>query len=681
MFGDVNGTYNVVTNHLGKMSIWPIARKNAPGWRADNFSGSKQACLEHIDVVWQDLRPNNVGTTHSSPAQKSARPERVQYRSAVEGGSPEDLPSVPEIFATMARKQPHSVAIVDAHESWTFERLLTEVETIAVAIKTRGLRQSARVGVLLSRSNWFAAAALGVMRAGHVIVPLDGTEPVARLQTIVTEADLDLILVDSTTATLGARLGNAIPVDSFARDPVLGTSQTWPNLREMAYIVFTSGSTGTPKGVVVSHLAFANLVASHQERHHAQARKIAGRNLRIAHTTSVAFDLSWDAFAWMLSGHTVYMVPDSVRRDLPALVEYLMDSRIDVMECTPSQLEQMLTAGYLAPGTYSPTLIAVGGESVSPDLWSFLRDAAPTAYNFYGPTEFAVDALVSEIVGSRPVVGYPQANCHVRILDPDGSVVPDGAPGEIYLGGPQLAIGYLNAPALTAERFVPDAYSKEPGSILYRTGDLGRLTDDGVEFLGRADRQVKVRGLRIELGEIESNIRDADGVINAVVLPILVDGRVSGLSGFVVLEPDTTMESVEDFVESHLPNHMVPATMTAIVQIPLRSSGKVDEAALRELETAAELKKLGNRPEGDLETTVAALWSEVLGHRVNNRQDNFFCVGGHSLSAVQLMARVNAVFHTSLSLSLMFETPTIHALSLAIEREKPKAPPPRTLPL
>jgi len=654
LFDDETGTFNVVTNHVGRLSVWPMMRENAPGWRQEGFSGSHRDCLEHIDVAGQQL---DAGST--------ARPV--------------DYVSIPETFALMARAQPDSAAIVDAEESWTFERLLAEVATIAAGLTARGLGRGAKVGVLLSRSNWFPAAALGVMTAGIVVVPLDGSEPVARLQTIVAEADLAVILVDGSTATLGAELGDAIRVDGFRPDlehrPDRATeaAQAWPDPGQAAYIIFTSGSTGTPKGVVVSHLAFANLLAAHQGRHHARAREMAGRNLRVAHTTSVSFDLSWDAFAWMLSGHTVYMVSDPVRRNIPALVEYLATSRIDVMECTPSQLEQMVTAGYLAPGAHQPTLIAVGGESVSQELWSFLREAAPAAYNFYGPTEFTVDALVSEIVGSRPVIGHPQDNCYVRILDRNGFVVPTGEPGEIYLGGPQLAIGYLNAPALTAERFVPDPYAAEPGLVLYRTGDLGRVTDDGVEFLGRADRQVKVRGLRIELGEVETKIRAADGVINAVVIPIVIDGRVRGLSGFVVLEPHTHLEAVEEYLSSHLPEHMVPGTMTAVVQIPLRSSGKVDEAALRALETAAELEKRENQPEGELETSIAALWSEVLGHAVNDKHANFFCVGGHSLSAVELMARMNTALPASLPLNLMFEAPTIHQLSLAVERNNADA--------
>jgi len=577
------------------------------------------------------------------------------------------LVSIPEAFMLRARQQPDSVAIVDTQESWTFERLLAEVETIAAGLTERGLGRGARVGVLLSRSKWFPAAALGVMTAGIAVVPLDCTEPVARLRTIAAGAELDVILVDDTTETLGALLGEAIRVDGFAPNAARG-SVVWPPLGEAAYIIFTSGSTGTPKGVVVSHRAFANLLASHQERHHAHARRLAARSLRVAHTTSVSFDLSWDAFAWMFSGHTVYMVSDPVRRNIPDLVEYLASARIDVMECTPSQLEQMLTAGYLAPGSHQPTLIAIGGESVSQELWSFLRDAAPAAYNFYGPTEFTVDALVSEIVGSRPVIGYPQSNCYVRILDENGFVVPDGEAGEIYLGGPQLAIGYLNDPALTAERFVPDPHAEEPGLILYRTGDLGCVTDRGVEFLGRADRQVKVRGLRIELGEIESTIRAADGVINSVVIPIVTDGRVSGLSGFVVLEPSMALETVEEYLGSHLPNHMVPGTLTAVVQIPLRSSGKVDEAALRALQTAAELAKRENQPEGELETSIAALWTDVLGHTVNDKHANFFCIGGHSLSAVALMARLNTALPANLPLNLVFEAPTIHLLSLVVER-------------
>jgi amino acid adenylation domain-containing protein len=292
-----------------------------------------------------------------------------------------------------------------------------------------------------------------------------------------------------------------------------------PRPEDVAYVIFTSGSTGQPKGVVVEHRGLMNLIMGHRESHYRSAVRAAGHDrLRVAHVSAFTFDASWDQLLWMIDGHELYLADEDTRHDSEAMVAFLDKHRIDVLNTTPSYVEQLVADGMLDQGRRHPAFFVLGGEGVRPSLWERLRaEPGIEAFNFYGPTECTIVSLTARVADhDRPLIGQPIANTCVRILDSDQQPVPPGIVGEIYLGGPHLARGYLNQPAQTADRFLPDPWASQPGQRLYRTGDLGRLTPSGhVEFLGRVDRQLKIRGYRIEPAEIEStllrlpHIRDA----------------------------------------------------------------------------------------------------------------------------------------------------------------------------
>jgi len=587
-----------------------------------------------------------------------------------------------EVFVAVAAERPDDIALVDEQSRWTFAETLSAVDAVAASLDSFGLQPGSRVGLLTSRSRWFVAAAFGAMKAGMTVVPLDDADPLARKTEVMKAAEVRLVLSDVRTQSEAQFLGPTLLVgEHLLSSPNTPLSSSRVHLDEAAYIIFTSGTTGRPKGVAVGHAALANLLESHSQSHHARAMARAGRRMRVAHMVSMAFDLSWDAFAWMLGGNSVFIVADEVRRDTARLVGYLHDSQIDVVECTPSQLEQMIAAGYLSDSAWAPTFVAIGGEPVSPALWNRLAGLALLAYNFYGPSEFTVDALVAEITGDTPVVGVPSKHCYVRILDDQGLQVEPGEIGEICLGGAQVAWGYINSTRLTAERFVPDAYADAEGARLYRSGDFGRMTAAGVEYLGRRDGQIKLNGLRVELGEIETALSRVTGVSRAVALPVPLDGDVVRLAAFVTVTSPVEIDRLREQASSDLPRHMVPSSFTAVTSIPVRSSGKIDQHALLNLESLPRISDERD-DENDLANaqTLAArdIMSEVL--RITNvsLDDDFFQLGGHSLTAIQAMTRLNARFETDLSLSSIFDASTPRALGELLtgdgRRLEPAAP-------
>ncbi|WP_156727717.1 non-ribosomal peptide synthetase [Streptomyces apocyni] len=573
-------------------------------------------------------------------------------------------------------ERPGDVAVSDARHEWTYQEFGDTIASVARALRAAGVGPGDRVGLLAGRSGLLPAAMFGVLRAGAVLVPLDPANPADRLRAITSEASVRMLLTDADHRTRAAALGlPLLDLADAAAGPHDGPGPggTAPRPDDPAYIVFTSGSTSTPKGVVVRHGALANLLHSHRGSHYARmAAACPEGRLRVAFTLSVAFDASWDQLLWMVDGHLLHVVDDDTARDARSLLTTLREREVDVLEATPSFLEQLVGLGLFdGPGRSGPWLFVLGGEAMRPSLWARLAsEPGVLAVNLYGPTEFTVDALGAAVTsGSGPVVGTPLANCRAMILDGTGRPVPPGVSGEICLSGPQLAVGYLNDPVRTAESFVPDPYAVEPGQRMYRTGDLGRFRPDGqVEYLGRADGQLKVRGYRIDPGEVESAllshalVRDA-----AVVAPPDAHGRPR-LAGYVVADEGLGTRTLREHLAARLPDYMVPAAIVRVAEVPRNVSGKIAtallpapaESALRAAEFAA--------PVVGTETELAEIFSEVLGIADVGRFDDFFRLGGHSLSAVQLLTRIRGRLGVEVPLRTLFETPTVAGLAATLDR-------------
>ncbi|RYZ33104.1 MAG: non-ribosomal peptide synthetase, partial [Myxococcaceae bacterium] len=414
--------------------------------------------------------------------------------------------------------------------------------------------------------------------------------------------------------------------------------------------------------------------------HHTLARNVytAPRKLRVSLNAPLYFDAVMESFTKLLDGHCLCVISEATRREPTHMLSWIEQHRIDVLVGTPAQLKLLLDAGMLEQA-WVPSQLMLGGEALDEVTWQRLaRSDRTRAFNGYGPTETTVCVTTFDIQGTalpRPVIGRPLDNLRAYVLDEHQHLVPFGLPGELCFSGAGVTRGYLGQPDLTAERFVPDPFSTEPGARMYRTGDKARWREDGtLDFMGRLDFQVKLRGYRIELGEIEATLRSHPGIRDAVALvreDVPGDAR---LVAYVVPEVDTA--PLRDHLREYLPEYMVPAAIMALPALPLTPNGKVDRKALPALEASRIAPRITDAPGTPTEVALAALWSELLRVPTVGRHDNFFELGGHSLLATQVVARVRVRFGVELPVRALFESPTVATLALRL----PDAPTATVLP-
>ncbi|MEW2546247.1 amino acid adenylation domain-containing protein [Streptomyces sp. NPDC047002] len=594
--------------------------------------------------------------------------------------------TLPEEFARQAAATPGEIAVVSGGVRLTFAELDARVDVLAAALAGRGARPGTRVAVGLPRSADLVAAMLAVLRTGAAYLPLEPAYPAERLAWMLDDARpvalvataeaarrldphaaVSLVTADTSPATAPAGAGNA------SGEP---RATAAPAPHDAAYLVYTSGSTGRPKGVVVEHRSLSALLAHHRREAHALAEGALERRLRVALTAATSFDASWDPVLWMVAGHELHIVDDATRRDPEALVRHLVQERIDAVETTPTYLRQLMACGLLASAVHRPRVLALGGEPVDAQLWADLAaHEGLLAFNYYGPTEATVDAVTARVTGgTAPVIGRPVAGACAYVLDAALHPLPQGTAGELYLAGPGVARGYAGRPGPTAERFLPDPYGP-PGSRMYRTGDLARWSRHGaLEYLGRSDRQVKVRGHRVETGEIESALRALPGVAAAAVALVAPDGGHERLSAYLVPHPGGERPepaAVRAALAATLPEHMVPTAYAVVDRLPLTPNGKLDTGRLP---AARPLAPAGAAPRTQDERRMCALFADVLGTRPPGRDDNFFLLGGHSLLATRLIGRVRAAFGVELPVRTLFETPTPAGLAAALATAAPARP-------
>jgi amino acid adenylation domain-containing protein len=533
-------------------------------------------------------------------------------------------------------------------------------------------------------------AIYAILKAGGAYVPLDPGHPRERVAMVLEDAGVSVVvgarrpewdrgfagvevvrLDEEARAVRIARESDANPV------PVA-------NPENLAYVIYTSGSTGRPKGVLVSNQSAVNMWFGFRDAVYPYG---PDRPLRVSLDASLSFDASVEQVLSLLGGNTLHIAPEEVRTDAVAMVAYTRLHALDVIDVVPTQTKLLLEAGLLAPGFRKPPLLLIGGEAIDEATWLRLAEAEGVeVFNFYGPTECTVNATACRITGSResPHIGRPLANMQARVFDAGLRQVPVGVAGELYLGGDGVARGYLNRPELTAERFVADPSSSEVGSRLYRTGDRARWVDGRLEFLGRTDGQVKLRGLRIELGEIDATLERHPSV-QAAVTVVRGEGETGQLVAFVVArDPAQLPQSAElrRFLKETLPSYMVPAATVAIAALPRTPGGKVDRRALQarsvEVErTDAPGERPASTPTGK---RLYEIWGDLLARRDIEPSDDFFDIGGHSLLAVRLMAEIEKAFGMRLPPSTLLQAPTLAQLTSLLEERSP-APPSRIVAL
>jgi amino acid adenylation domain-containing protein len=608
--------------------------------------------------------------------------ERAQvleaWSSAPEPALPESLP-VADRFLLQAARTPEAPALADGDRIWTYRELDAASGRTAARLRDAGVRPEEVVGIDLDRSAALVVAILAVLRAGGAYLALDPAHPASRRAFQLADAEVRLLL--GRPGGLEAPAGGT-RLDLVGPEELLGSPDNLEPPRPgtllpdaLAYVIYTSGSTGTPKGTLISHRGLAGYVAE-AERAYADGGRGA-----LLHS-SIAFDLTVTAlFVPLVGGRCVTLVPEGPGVD--ALEAALRRSEdLTFVKMTPSHARLLGEAG-ASPGRVRGLIL--GGEALRGEDLEPWRQGAPRTriFNEYGPTEAVVGCAVHAVeAGDLPPgavpIGRPLPGSRLYLLDRHGVPAPPGVAGEIRIGGGRLARGYLGRPELTAERFVPDPFGGEPGGRLYRTGDLARHRPDGtLDFLGRIDQQVKVRGLRVELGEVEAALAAHPAVREAVVLPL--GGEAGGdlrlIAWIVPASEVPPLEELRRFLLDRLPEPMVPAAFVAIERVPLTPGGKLDRAALPE-ETAA---RLGAEtpyapPRTPEEEILASLWSRVLRVERTGIDDDYFLLGGDSIHSLQIagLARERGL---TLTVNTLFQHRTIRQLAAALGQARPEAAP------
>jgi amino acid adenylation domain-containing protein len=615
----------------------------------------------HVANVLRQIRESpgcGVRALELSPAAERAELARF----AGPRGPAPAAAGVLEEFAARAASSPGAVAVTCEGRSLTYAEL--DARSGAVARALRGAA-GARIGVCLSRGTGSVVALLGVWKAGAAYVPLDPAYPETRLRYVARDAGLAAVVTDAAHRGLAAALTASAPV--VVEEPDGGEPGPWepPAPGRPAYVIYTSGSTGTPKGVVVSHGSLA--------RHVAAVRALFGLTPadRVLQFASFSFDASLEQLLPALTaGARVVLRPDE-QWTPEELRRRVRDERITVMELVPAYWEPFLAALTGAPASdlASLRLLVTGGEAVGTGLAAAWSERLPgvRVVNTYGPTEGTISAtwsLVGEPGAGRIPIGRPLGGRSVYVLDATGRPAPVGVAGELHLAGPELADGYLRRPALTAERFVPDPYGP-PGGRMYRTGDRARWRPDGeLEFLGRLDDQVKLRGVRIELGEVEAALARHPAV--AAAAAAVHEGPE--LVAYAVTTAPVTPDELTAWCARDLPGPMVPAATVVLPELPLLPGGKVDRAALpppggRGAEAGEELVP----PRTPAEDVIAGIWAEVLGRDEVGVTQDFFALGGHSLRATVAASRLGLAFGCAVRVRDVFEHPTVAALARRVE--------------
>jgi amino acid adenylation domain-containing protein len=573
-------------------------------------------------------------------------------------------------FERQVRRTPEAIAAVFDHQVLTYRELNAQADRLARRLRNLGVSPEQRIGVCLHRHLGLLVGVLGVLKAGAVLVPLPSDHPPERLAQMVANAQPKLVIAtEATMRGLPAGLSWIPPEPEVQSTEATETEPAHVDPENLAYVIYTSGSTGKPKGIGMPHRAIANLITW----------QITNTTLPPAADTlqfaSLGFDVSLqELFLTWATGGAVHLVSERVRSDPAALWDRIRAAKISRVFLPFVYLQQLAEVA-ATRGRTGIREFFIGGEplQITPAIRALVGERPDSSlHNHYGPSECHVVTDLTLRPPTRdwpelPSIGRPVDNVELLILDAEMEPVPIGVPGEIYLGGVQVARGYWNAPDLTAQSFVPHPFGR-PGERLYRTGDIASLAPEGqIRFLGRVDLQVKVQGVRVEIAEVEAALRDVEGVADAAVLLVEAPhGPSKQLVACLVAKPGAslTVRGLREAAGHRLTPSMLPSRFHLLAQLPLDPNGKVDRRKL----AASELPPLhsGSGPAAALTGSsqlLAQLWSEVLHHAPIGPDDNFFEIGGSSLLMLEVHRRLPAAFGRSVPLIELYRHPTIRALA------------------
>jgi amino acid adenylation domain-containing protein len=591
-----------------------------------------------------------------------------------------------ELLSVQAALTPHAVAVEDERRAMTFAQLDAAAAALAHRLREAGVGRGVRVGVCADRSVELVIALVAVAKAGGAYVPFDPEYPLERLAFMMEDAEVGAFLTTSAIApTLPPCDAPVILLDGVA-EPELDVAETplpIPLADDPAYLIFTSGSTGRPKGALNSHRGIVNRLQWMQSEYELTASDV------VLQKTPFSFDVSvWEFFWPLLAGAKLVMAQPGGHRDTGYITDAIVKHGVTVCHFVPSMLRAFLTDPAAARCITLRDVMA-SGEALAPDLVAELTRVLPGTrlHNLYGPTECAVDVSYwpcpqSEVAPAVVPIGKPVSNTRLYVLDSRGEPTPIGVPGELFLAGVQVGLGYHNRPELTAERFVRDRFAPPgdgPHVRMYRTGDRARwLASGSVEYLGRLDFQVKVRGFRIELGEIETSLLRDEAVRDCVVVA-REDGGEQRLVAYVVPTGDAPAASaLRTLLLETLPEYMVPSAFVFLDALPLSSNGKVDRRALFAMPApesdGATLPAAHRAPRTATERALAEIWTSVLRRETLGVDDDFFALGGHSLLAMRMLGGIIERFGVRLPLRVVFERRTIAEIARAVEAARVEVP-------
>lgn len=573
------------------------------------------------------------------------------------------------LVESQALKRPNAPAVIFEGEVLTYKELNQRANQLAHYLQSLGVGPDMLVGISLPRSHEMVVGLLGVLKAGGAFVPLDPTYPRDRLAFMMADAQVSVLLTQQSLTNQLPEYDSATVCLDRDWDVIARHNDENPlsnvTARNLAYVIYTSGSTGQPKGVQVEHQGLINVARSQTDIFGLDA------GYRVLQFSSLNFDAS--IFEMMMAFYNGSALCLGTREALlpgPALIQLLRENRVSIVTLPPSVLA-------LLPHQPLPDLrtVTVAGEACPADL---VAGWAPGRrfFNLYGPTEDTIWTTFMECTSAdrKPPIGRPVANTQVYVLDRHLNPTPVGVPGELYISGVGLARGYLQRPSMTAEKFLPNPFSSQPGERMYRTGDLVRYLPEGeLDFLGRIDQQVKLRGFRIELGEIEAALNQYAGVRESLVVLQEDERGEKRLVAYVLADQDTDLssEKLRRFLRQQLPEYMIPSAVMILAAWPLSPNGKLDHRALPKPESVFQPRRATFvPPRTSLQRTIAEVWQALLPVKEVGMHDNFFDLGGHSLLLAQVHSRLRELLPGEVSMLDLFRFPTVGSLAQYLSAEQ-----------
>jgi amino acid adenylation domain-containing protein len=610
--------------------------------------------------------------------------------------------TIHELFEKQAAGTPHHIAVIgpSAVEYRTYRTYRTYISyrelniksnRVAELLRTKGVNPDTIVGIILEKSVEMIIAMMGILKAGGAYLPIDPEYPRERIDYMLSDSGVNLLVTTGSLAEKGEKLrnweGETILLETAAVVSSSSTTTCQVSPANLAYVIYTSGTTGKPKGVLLNHKNVVRLMVNDKFQFDFSARDV----WTMFH--SYCFDFSvWEMYGALLYGGKLVMIPRMVARDTGKFLEILKNEGVTILNQTPSAFYSIIqqelndSGGVIKHGELNIRYIIFGGEALNSGRLKRWKAAYPKTrlINMYGITETTVHVTFKEIhdediSGNISNIGKPIPTLETYVLNSQLTLQPIGVPGECCVGGDGVARGYLNSPELTGEKFIENPY--KPGEKLYRSGDLVKVTNSGdMEYLGRIDRQVKIRGFRIELGEIESRLLKHPE-IKEVVVALLErpggrskstkgnnDGQASSLAAYIISTREFTISELKEYLLSGLPSYMLPSYFVQLEKLPLTPNGKIDREALPVPEPNAGEEYIN--PRNEIEEKLVEIWSNVLGTAIGNlsTNTNFFDMGGHSLNAVKLIAEIHKELDVRLPLAEVFKTPTIRELAQYIKK-------------